>query len=156
MANITNVVLHLQHGGRGTNGTERRSASVDFTVRFSSTEILAGAVFRATAEIKSAESNGSLEPEPRRRTLEIGSIVMKAESGTITKQISSPFGLTRNNLDEDVDYHFEGPPRNRVLVVEEDEDEWIATVTLEPVQFSAAIPRNSDMVVGSWGSVGQD
>jgi hypothetical protein len=154
MPNITNVTLHLQHGGRGRDITSRRSASVDFSVRFTSTEVLAGVVYRAIATIRSVDGS-----DIGGRTLNIGNLVLKAEGGTISRTITSPLGVTRGNLDEDVDFKVDhnnpANPNDDVVTREEDNDEWLATVTMEPVQFTAAT-RNSDIVVGSWGVVGVD
>jgi hypothetical protein len=154
MPNITNVTLQLQHGGRGRDITSRRSASVDFSVRFTSTEVLAGVVYRAIATIRSVD-----DQDIGGRTLNIGNIVMRAEGGTISRTISSLLGVTRGNLDEDIDIRIEtnnpANPNDDMVIREEDSDSWLATVTLEPVQFVAAT-RNSDIVVGSWGALGVD
>jgi hypothetical protein len=157
MATITNIVLNLQHGGVGSGtGTTTelglpaapRTASVTFTTDFNRIEVLAGTVFKADVKLVSIEE-GPLSPEGSSQPM--GTAYIKAtNNGPVQTTLEQVF--TRTNLDEDRDSIINS---RTGLLVKIRPDEWVARVTLSPVVFNS-VTADSDLVIGSWGILGQD
>lgn len=137
MPNISNPILSLQHGGAGTT----RTARVNFTVSFTSLEVLAGEVFQADVSIKSDDGSSNIV---------VGTTFVQASSTPTPVSVSKT--LTRMNLDEDPDFHV---AHNGNVIIREDRDEWKAVITLSPVVFST-VTAQSPIVTGSWGARGND
>ena len=144
MPNVTNVVLNLQHGGGGNLPTSSRNATVTFTTRFTSTEILAGVFYNARVVIRPDDSNTEIF---------IRNVVIRAASGNVVSNASRI--LERQQLDEDFDLRPNPTPPPPFLPFE-NADEWLAKVTLTPFQFGTAVGESVSPVTGSWGRAGSD
>jgi hypothetical protein len=144
MPTISNVVLNLQHGGRGssTDPDSPRTATVSFTTRFNSTELLARAVFKAKVIIRSDDSTT--------QTIPIQNVVIQATASSVLTTVSKV--LRRIQLDEDIDLipNPDPPPPSLPYPMT---DEWQAVVTLSPMEFGSAV-ATSEIVEGSWGRKG--
>ena len=144
MPNVTNVVLNLQHGGRGDLPTSPRNVTVTFTTRFTATEILAGVFYNARVVIRPDDSNTEIF---------IRNVVIRAASGDVISSASRI--LERQQLDEDFDL-IRNPDPPPPFLPSELEDEWKAKVTLTPFQFGTAVGESVMNVTGSWGREGSD
>lgn len=141
MATISNVVLNVQKGGKGS----RRLVTVTYKLCFTSCETLAGSTFVETVVLRGDD------PIWDDNLITLSRTCIKASEKCVDRKVSAT--VSRSTLDEDGDTIIVifGVEILRIA----DRDELYAHIDLVPFTPTAA-QANSNIVTGQWGAAGNN